>query len=174
MIETPRLVIRPWREGDRAPFAAMGADPAVMQHLGPLLDRTASDAAVDRQMALQAELGHCFWALERRDTGEFIGFCGLIPVRFACPVEGEIEIGWRLARSCWGQGLAREAAKACLDWGFAAGMARIASFTVPANVRSWGLMERLGLQRRADLDFEHPRIAADSPLRRHIVYMATA
>ncbi|WP_017668918.1 GNAT family N-acetyltransferase [Sandarakinorhabdus sp. AAP62] len=172
MIETARLLLRPWRDADRAPFAAMGADAQVMAHFPALLSRAESDAGVDRQMALQTELGHCFWALERRDTAEFIGFCGLIPVRFACPVEGEIEIGWRLAREHWGQGLAREAAQASLDWGFASGITRIVSFTVPGNRRSWGLMERLGLRRRADLDFDHPRIAAGSPLRRHIVYEA--
>jgi RimJ/RimL family protein N-acetyltransferase len=174
VIETPRLTLRAWTDADRAPFAAMGADAEVMAHFPALLSRTESDAMVDRIAAMMADQGFGMWAVERRDSGDFIGFCGLNRVNFPCPVEGEIEIGWRLARSAWGQGYAREAAQACLDWGFTHSQARIVSFTVPANVRSWGLMERLGLQRRADLDFDHPRVAQDSPLKRHIVYEALA
>jgi len=174
VIETDRLVIRPWVEADRAPFAAMGADPHVMAHFPSLLSRAESDALVDRIKAMMADQGFGFWAVARRDTGAFIGFCGLNRVSFPCPVEGEIEIGWRLAHSAWGQGFAREAAQACLDWGFGHGLQRITSFTVAANTRSWGLMQRLGLQRRADLDFDHPRLAPDSLLRRHIVYEANA
>lgn len=174
MIETPRLIIRPWQESDRAPFAAMGADPEVMAHFPALLSPAESDAMVDRIGLMLADQGFGFWAVERRDSGDFIGFCGLNRVNFLCPVAGEVEIGWRLVRAAWGQGFAREAAQICLDWGFAHGLTRIVSFTVPANVRSWGLMERLGMQRRAELDFDHPRVAEGSPLKRHIVYEALA
>ena len=174
MIETPRLILRPWREADRAPFAAMGADPEVMAHFPALLSRDESDAMVDRIGLMMADQGFGFWAVERRDSGDFIGFCGLNRVNFACPVTDEVEIGWRLTRTAWGQGFAREAALACLDWGFGHGLTRIVSFTVPANVRSWGLMERLGMCRRADLDFDHPRVADGSPLKRHVVYEALA
>lgn len=173
MIETPRLLLRRWQDRDRAPFAAMGADAEVMAHFPALLSRAEGDAMVDRMAAMMADQGFGFWAVERRDTGGFIGFCGLNRVNFPCPVEGEVEIGWRLARTAWGQGFAREAAQACLDWGADHGLARIVSFTVPANVRSWGLMERLAMRRRADLDFDHPRLADDSPLKRHIVYVAS-
>lgn len=172
MIETPRLLIRPWRDTDRAPFAALCADPEVMAHFPALLNRTQSDALVDRLIAQQAETGRCMWALEQRGSGAFVGFCGLMPVRFACPVTGDDEIGWRLARAHWGKGLAHEAAQACLAWGFTQGMPRIAAFTVPANTRSWGLMQRLGMQRRSDLDFDHPGIADGDALKRHIIYMA--
>ncbi len=172
MIETARLIIRPWVEADRAPFAEMGADPEVMAHFPALLARDESDALVDRIMAAMAAQGFGFWAVARRDTGDFIGFCGLSRVSFPCPVEGEVEIGWRLARAAWGQGFAREAAQACLDWGFGHGMQRITSFTVPANVRSWGLMQRLGMTRRADLDFDHPRLPEGHALSRHVVYEA--
>jgi RimJ/RimL family protein N-acetyltransferase len=174
VIETPRLLLRPWIDADRTPFAAMGADPQVMQHFPGLLSRAESDAMVDRIAAMMADQGFGLWAVEQRDSGDFIGFCGLGQVNFPCPVEGEVEIGWRLARSAWGQGFAREAAQACLNWGFGHGMTRIVSFTVPANVRSWGLMERLGMVRRGDLDFDHPRVADSSPLKRHIVYEAAA
>jgi RimJ/RimL family protein N-acetyltransferase len=173
VIETPRLLLRPWQEADRAPFAAMGQDAAVMQHFPARLSRSESDAMMDRISRMMADQGFGLWAVERRDCGDFIGFCGLNRVSFAGPVAGEVEIGWRLARSSWGQGLACEAARASLDWGFNHGLSRIVSFTVPANVRSWGLMERLGMERRADLDFDHPALPEGHRLRRHIVYEMT-
>jgi RimJ/RimL family protein N-acetyltransferase len=169
VIETARLIIRPWRDDDRVPFAAMGADADVMQHLGPIMDRADSDAVVDRLIAIQAVIGHTFWAVERRDTGAFIGFCGLkmAPLGIA-GLSGFPEIGWRLARHAWEQGFASEAAKASLDWGWAQGFARIISMTVPANTRSQAVMQRIGLQRRPDLDFDHPLLAPGNPLRPHI------
>lgn len=169
MIETARLIIRPWREADRTPFAAMGTDAEVMQHLGPLLDRTGSDAIVDRLIALQAVLGHTFWAVERRHTGTFIGFCGLKMAPLGIVgLSGFPEIGWRLARHAWGQGFASEAARACLGWGWCQGFSRIVSMTVPANMRSQAVMQRIGMQRRPDLDFDHPLLAPSNPLRPHI------
>ncbi len=169
MIETARLIIRPWRDDDRAPFAAMSADAEVMQHLGPTMDRAGSDAVVDRLIALQAVLGHTFWAVERRDTGAFIGFCGLkmAPLGIA-GLSGFPEIGWRLARSAWGQGFASEVARASLDWGWQKGMTRIVAMTVPANTRSQAVMQRIGMQRRPNLDFDHPLLAPGNPLRPHI------
>ncbi|PCD03455.1 GNAT family N-acetyltransferase [Sphingomonas spermidinifaciens] len=170
MIRTERLILRDWREADVAPFAAMGRDPEVMAYLGPMLDTHEVRAAIERQRGYQATLGHCFWALERLEDGAFLGFCGLKPGAAGTPIEGEVEIGWRLARDAWGQGYAREAAAASLDWGWARGMPRITAITVPANVRSWGLMERLGMRRLPDQDFAHPALAPDDPLSRHIVY----
>lgn len=172
MIETDRLALREWREADVAPFAAMGRDPDVMAFIGPLLDEDEVRAAIERQRGFQAMLGHCFWAVERRADGAFLGFCGLKPGAVGTPIEREIEIGWRLARHASGQGYAREAAQACLDWGWTRGIERIAAITVPANVRSWGLMERLGMRRLPEQDFEHPALAPDDPLSRHIVYVA--
>ncbi len=171
MIETERLVLRKWREVDVAPFAAMGRDPEVMAFIGPPLDEAGVRTAIERQRGFQATNGYCFWAAERRDDGAFLGFCGLKPGATGTPIEGEVEIGWRLARHAWGQGYAREAAAACLGWGWAQGMPRIAAITVPANVRSWGLMERLGMRRLIDRDFAHPALAADDPLSLHIVYV---
>lgn len=169
MIETARLIIRPWQDDDRAPFAAMGADADVMQHLGPIMDRAGSDAIVDRLIALQAVLGHTFWAVERRDTGAFIGFCGLkmAPLGIA-GLSGFPEIGWRLARHAWGHGFASEAAQASLDWGWSQGFVRIIAMMVPANTRSQAVMQRIGMQRRPDLDFDHPLLAPGNPLRPHI------
>jgi RimJ/RimL family protein N-acetyltransferase len=152
----------------------MGADPEVMQHLGPVLDRAGSDAIVDRLMAMQAVLGHCFWALEVRHTGAFIGFCGLkmaplgIPGLSGCP-----EIGWRLSRDAWGQGFASEAARACVGWGWQQRMTRIVAMTVPDNLRSQAVMARIGMHRRADLDFDHPNLAPGNPLRPHVAFDIT-
>lgn len=172
MIETERLIVRPWRDADREPFAAMGRDPEVMRHVGGIVDRTESDAAVDRQIASQARHGCCFWAIERRTDGVFLGFCGIRHGGVeATPVENVWEIGWRLSRGAWGQGYAREAAAACIGWGFASTSADgIHAWTVPANRASWGLMRRLGMTPRRDLDFHHPRFAPNDPLCRHIVY----
>ena len=172
MITTERLTIRPWRDSDREPFAAMGRDLEVMAHLGPLMTREQSDAGVDRQIALQASLGHCFWAVERRDTGAFIGFCGMKMMPEGIRgLEDTIEIGWRLQRDAWGKGYAREAAEASLNWGWANLPAdRICAITTPGNARSWGLMERLGMKRRHELDFMHPALQPDDPLAPHITY----
>lgn len=171
MIETERLIVRPWRDSDRAPFAAMGQDPEVMRFLGPPQTRVESDAVIDRMIAMQAALGYCFWALERRTDAAFLGFCGLKPGPVDTPLEGEVEIGWRLAHVHWGQGYAREAAQASLDWAWAnLTINSVWSMTVPANTASWGLMERLGMSRLVDRDFDHPAVPDGSPLKRHIVY----
>ncbi len=173
MIETARLLIRPWQDSDRAPFASMSVDPEVMAYLGPLSTEAQSNAIVDRLMKMPAEHGFCFWALEERATGDFLGFCGLKFAPEGCGLDGEIEIGWRLKRAAWGKGYAHESARAVLDWGFANLKAsRIIAMTVLANSRSWGLMERLGMTRRADLDFHHPNLADGDPLKPHIVYVA--
>jgi RimJ/RimL family protein N-acetyltransferase len=172
VIETERLLVRPWRDADRAPFAAMGADPEVMRYLGPLQSRADADAGIDRAIAHQAAHGFCFWAVERREDGAFVGFCGLKRVDLAAtPISGDVEIGWRLRRDAWGAGYAREAAAVVLDFGLrGAGLERIVAMTNHANSRSWGLMARLGMTRRPDLDFDHPGLAAGDPLRPHIVY----
>lgn len=172
MITTDRLILRDWCDADRAPFAAMNADPAVREHLGPLQSRAESDATIDRLRALQATHGHSFWAIERRADAACLGFCGLkIAPEGIAGLEGAIEIGWRLERGAWGQGYAREAAQASLAWGWAnLGDDRIIAITTPGNLRSWGLMERLGMARRHDLDFAHPALAADDPLSAHITY----
>lgn len=174
MIETARLLVRSWRDADRAPFAAMSADPEVMRYLGPLQDRGAADAGIDRAVAHQASHGFCFWAVERRDDGAFLGFCGLKRVDVAAPIAGDVEIGWRLRRDAWGGGYAREAAAAVLTWGFDAGLQRIVAMTSAENTRSWGLMKRVGMRRRTELDFDHPALAVDDPLRPHIVYSIDA
>lgn len=168
--ETGRLILRDWRESDLAPFSAMSGDERVMATLGPVLDHDAVAALIGRIRDLRDRHGHTFWALERKEDGCFLGFCGLIP-GFVGPIDGKIEIGWRLAHHAWGKGYAREAAMATLDWGFAnLPDDRIWAITTPGNVRSWGLMERLGMKRHLELDFEHPNVPDGSPLKHHITY----
>jgi len=170
VIGTERLILRGWREEDRAPFAEMGRSPAVMRHLGPLQSAEQTDAAIVRMQAYQREHGYCFWAIERRADGRFLGFCGLKP-GVVGPLVGEIEIGWRLREDAWRQGYAKEAAFASLTWGWRTLDARrIMAITTPDNSASWGLMERLGMIRRADMDFGHPDLASDHPLHAHITY----
>lgn len=174
MIETDRLILRAWRDADRAPFHAMGNDPQVMEYLGPFQTRAETDAAIDRQNGGIARLGHGFWAVERRADGAFLGFCGIKQGPDATPIQGEIEIGWRLATTFWGQGYAREAAQASLDWGWEhLDVPGIAAITTVNNVRSAGLMERLGMARAHGDDFEHPNVPLGSPLRPHVTYRIT-
>ncbi|MHA6723144.1 GNAT family N-acetyltransferase [Sphingomonas sp. RS2018] len=172
MIETERLVLRPWRDEDRAPFAAMAADAEVMRHLGGPTGRLEADAIIDRQSALIERDGRGFWAVERRADGVLLGICGIRRGGHAgTPVLAELEAGWRFARSAWGQGYAREAAAASIAWGWAhLADERIAAWTVPANASSWGLMLRLGMIHRPELDFNHPAFTPDHMLSRHLVY----
>lgn len=172
MIETARLTLRNWQDSDSLPFNAMGRDPEVMEHLGPLHTPADTDVAIARLQGIMAQHGHTFWAIERRADGEFLGFCGLKIAPENIPgIKGAIEIGWRLRRDAWGAGYAREAAEASLSWGWAnLPVDRIIAITTPANVRSQTLMTRLGMVRRVDLDFDHPALALDDPLRPHVTF----
>ncbi len=174
-IETERLILREWRESDHLPFHAMFLDADVMAFLGPTLELPDSlnvvVAVIARLRATQAEHSCCFWAVERLEDSQFIGFCGVEPGPEATPIENRLEIGWRLARDFWGQGYALEAAKASLSWAFAnLKDDSVWAITVPANTRSWGLMERLGMKRQHDMDFDHPNVPDGSPLKQHITY----
>jgi RimJ/RimL family protein N-acetyltransferase len=171
MIETERLRLRGWIRSDRAPFFRMCNDPAVMEYLGPPMSMGDVEDATERQNAFLARYGFCFWAVERKEDGAFLGFCGLKPGPEDTPIWGRIEIGWRLATAHWGQGYAREAAEACLEWAWANCDAdRVWAITVSGNDRSWGLMERLGMQRHAELDFVHPEPDVADRLKPHITY----
>jgi RimJ/RimL family protein N-acetyltransferase len=170
-LETERLILRSWRLEDRAPFHAMCSDPQVMEHLGPLMTHTESDALIDRVVAREAKHGHTVWAMVRKDDGAFLGWCGIVIVPEGIPIAGQPEIGWRLAHHAWGQGYAKEAAIMSLDWAFGVrNMDRVWAYTSAGNERSWGLMERLGMARHHDLDFDHPSVPDDSPLKAHITY----
>jgi RimJ/RimL family protein N-acetyltransferase len=166
-IFTERLILRPWEDRDRDAAWAMAQDAEVMRYL-PALDREGSDAMVGRFMAMQAEHGHTFWVMERREDGVFLGMCGMAQPR---PPLVEYEVGWRLARHAWGQGYAQEAARATLDWAWAnREMPAIVAITVMENRASWTLMQRIGMLRQLDEDFEHPSLPEGHPLRPHILY----
>ena len=170
MIETKRLVLRDWTDQDRAAFHAMNSDPRVMATIGPPQTRDEADAVIGDMRAKNRE-GPGLWAIERRADRRMLGFCGIGRAPAASPVEGELEIGWRLVHDAWGQGYAREAAEASLAWAWTHTVrAKIVAITTPGNVRSWGLMKRIGMTRVADGDFDHPALAEGDPLRRHLTY----
>ncbi len=156
-LETERLVLRDWRDADRAPmFAHLNSQPDVMRWLFGTKDRAASDAMIDRLTGWQMRDGHTFWALERREDAALLGFCGLKRVESdgGEPDPGTLEIGWRLRADAWGRGYAREAAVASMNHAFDSyDEDFLSAFTVKSNTPSWGLMERLGMTRRADLDY---------------------
>ena len=169
-IETGRLVLRDWREEDLPALHALCTDPAVMRTIGPLMSEDEARAMLGKLQQRNTQFGHTFWAVERREDSRVIGFCGTI--RADVPIiENEIEIGWRFASDCWGKGYATEAARATIAW-----LADrypgepIYAFTAVINSRSRALMERLGMRRRMDLDFEHPKVPDDSDLKSHVTY----
>ena len=172
-LETGRLILRRWREADRDPYAAMSADPAVMDWLDGTRSRAESDARIDRFEAQLEQRGHGVLALERKADGAFLGFAALAVTDCPPPVPQGVEVGWRLARHAWGFGYATEAARPLLIHGFEhLGLDEIVSFTAAANLRSQAVMRRIGLERHPDLNFDHPTFAEGHPLRPHVVYAA--
>lgn len=170
-IETARLVLRGWRDADRPAFAAMNADPEVMEHFPWTLDRSASDRLIDSILGGWPEHGFGLWAVELASERLFLGFTGLSRPSFEAHFTPAVEVGWRLARHAWGHGYATEAARAALRFGFeVAGLEEIVSFTVPANVRSRRVMERIRMTHDPADDFDHPKLPVGHPLRRHVLY----
>jgi RimJ/RimL family protein N-acetyltransferase len=170
-LRTDRLLLRPWCEADLGAFAALNADPAVMEYLPKLLEAEESDALAARIRDLFRQQGYGRWAVEVPGTASFIGFVGLQAVSFEVPFAPCVEIGWRLAREHWGKGYATEAARASIQYGFEQlGLEEIVSFTVPMNTRSQAVMERIGMTRSADEDFDHPILPEGHRLRRHVLY----
>jgi RimJ/RimL family protein N-acetyltransferase len=168
---TDRLLLRPWREADLEPFAAMNADPEVMEFFSKTLSREESDALATRFRAMFDEHGYGLWAVEVPGLAPFIGFVGLHYEAFEAHFTPCVEVGWRLARGHWGKGYATEAARASLRYGFEQlGLGEIVAFTVPDNVRSRAVMERIGMTRREKDDFDHPLLPEGHRLRRHVLY----
>lgn len=161
--ETPRLLLRNWREGDADAFHTHCNTEAVMRYLGGVQTRAFYDEVAQRLARWQAERGFTFWVVERKADGAFLGFCGLkIADGIGSTVTGEIEAGWRLREDVWGQGYAKEAATATLDFAFDVLKAeKVVAITFQKNESSWGLMQRLGMRRRADLDYDDPRFGPD-------------
>ncbi|HEY7810150.1 MAG TPA: GNAT family N-acetyltransferase [Allosphingosinicella sp.] len=162
MIETERLTLRNWRPEDVVAFDTYTNTENVMRWLGGVRTREALEAVVqDRFIRWQERLGHTFWVVERKSDGAFLGFCGLkIADDGGSPVDGNVEVGWRFREDVWGQGYAKEAAAASLDFAFdIMGVRQVIALTVEGNAPSWGLMERLGMTRRPDLDYVGPEWA---------------
>jgi RimJ/RimL family protein N-acetyltransferase len=167
-LATERLLLRSWRDADLDPFAAMSADPIVMEHFPALLDRQATADVIGRIRGHFEREGWGLWAVEVPGVAPFIGFAGIARVPFW---PDRVEVGWRLGREHWGQGYATEAARAALAWGFAnLDVDEIIAMTIPENLRSQRVMEKLGLVRDPTADFDHPRIAEGHPRRRHWLY----
>ncbi|MGJ5203564.1 GNAT family N-acetyltransferase [Bradyrhizobium sp. HKCCYLR20261] len=170
-IATDRLILREWRDQDRVPFMEMSADPDVMLYLRALPTRQACDQWIDFQIKHFAEHGFGFWVVEDRASGAFLGATGLFKIFFDAPFTPAVEIGWRLARAAWGQGIATEAARASLAFGFdQLNLDEIIAYAAPANASSQNVMRKLGMIRDAASDFDHPRVEPDSPLRRQVMY----
>jgi RimJ/RimL family protein N-acetyltransferase len=168
-----RLILRPWVDADRQPFAAMSADPAVMEHLMPLTPEESS-GWVDRQLERLRDHGICFWALERQADGAFLGAVGLLPVGYQAHFTPAVEVGWRIARAHWGQGYAPEAAEAAIRFGFGQqGLREIVANTVAANHRSRRVMTKLGMTHDNGDDFEHPLVPEGHRLRHQVLYRLT-
>jgi len=176
-LETNRLTLRPWKDDDLDPFAALCADPDVMRYFPDVLSRDQSAALIDKARRQTAEDGFCFCPVETKETGEFLGFVGLSIPGYAndLPFGPCVEIGWRLKRSAWGQGYATEAARAWLRFGFETlKLKEIVSFTTRTNTASMQVMERLGMTRSETDDFQHPTLPRDHPLSWHVLYRLTA
>jgi RimJ/RimL family protein N-acetyltransferase len=173
-LRTERLVLRGWRASDRAAFAAMNADPRVMEHFPGTMTRAESDAHADRIDEHFREHGFGLWVVEVPGETEFAGFVGLAVPRFEAHFTPAVEVGWRLAAASWGRGYATEAACEAVRFGFEdAGLAEIVSFTAPANERSRAVMRRIGMTHDPADDFDHPSLPPGHRLRRHVLYRLT-
>jgi len=177
-LETERLILRSWESRDHVPLAAVLGDPEVRRFYPSIATPEQTKAQLDFSIEQQAATGFHFGAAELRSTGQFVGMIGLgyIPDETRAAIRGEpaVEIGWQFDTAFWGQGLAPEGAKAWLDYGFETlKLPEIVAFTFVGNVPSQRVMEKLGMARDADADFEHPRLAPGHPLRSHVVYRIT-
>jgi RimJ/RimL family protein N-acetyltransferase len=169
ILETSRLILRRWREADSEPFHRINSDPRVMEFFPACLTRAESDALIARAEAHFEKQGFGPFAVETRDGGNLAGFVGLSIPRFEAHFTPSVEIGWRLAAEYWNQGLATEAATRVLRLAFdELGLHELVSFTVPANLRSRRVMEKLGMKYSGE--FNHPELPEGHPLRRHVLY----
>jgi RimJ/RimL family protein N-acetyltransferase len=170
-LRTGRLLLRQWRDSDRLALREMNADPRVMEFFPGPLTAEASDALFDRVQEHFNRHGFGPFAVELLDTRLFIGYISLFVPTFDAHFMPAVEIGWRLAYEHWGKGLATEGARAAINFGFEElALNQIVSFTVPANLRSRRVMERLGMTHNLTDDFDHPGLPEGHPLRRHVLY----
>jgi ribosomal-protein-alanine N-acetyltransferase len=170
-LETDRLILRRWVAADRAPFARMNADPAVMEFMPACLSVEESDGLVNRIEAHFERHGFGLFAADLKPGPSFIGFVGLAVPTFQAPFTPCVEIGWRLAREQWNRGLATEGALAVVRYAFTElGLSGLVSFTVPENLRSRRVMEKIGMTHDEHDDFDHPNLPEGHRFRRHVLY----
>ncbi|WP_057463215.1 GNAT family N-acetyltransferase [Pseudovibrio sp. POLY-S9] len=172
-IETERLVLRRWEERDLEGLVQMNADPQVMEFFPAVMSRQDSERMFERLMAKQVKYGFGTPVVEERASGRFLGFCGLGVPTYPEPLPFDpcVEIGWRFIPGAWGRGIAQEASRIWLRFGFETlRLDEIVSFTSAINQRSEKVMQRLGMVRDASADFDHPLIEEGHPLRRHVLY----
>ena len=168
-----RVLLRGWEARDAERFAALNADPVVMEHFPAALSRSDSDAMIARAQTALESRGWGWWCLDV--DGNCAGFVGLSVPTFDAHFTPCVEIGWRMASICWGKGYATEAARLVLEFGFGQiGLEEIVSFTTVANWRSRRVMERIGMRRDPNGDFDHPRLAAGHPQQPHVLYRLRA
>ena len=169
-LNTDRLLLRQWRDSDREPWAALCADPEVMEFLSSSRDRATSDMAIDRWRSRIEEQGWSFWAVEVKGTGAFVGMTGLQVPAEPHPCLPCTEIGWRLARPYWGQGYASEAAIRVLRFSFThLGLQEVVASTAVGNIRSSAVMKRIGMS-GPETTFVHPGVPESSHLNQHVLY----
>lgn len=170
-LNSARLLMRQWRDDDLPAFAQMCADPQVMRYFPQPLSRMESAKLIGRVRGHFAEYGFGFWALERKDSGEFIGFTGLSVVGFEAGFTPAVEIGWRLAREHWGLGYASEAAWTVLGCGFEhLDLDEIVAFAAVNNLPSQKVMQAIGMRNDPADNFDHPKLPSGHPLRPHVLY----
>ncbi len=170
-LETKRLILRDWEEKDIIPFVGMNQDPEVMKFFPNLLSCDESINLIHRTQKQLSDYGFCLFAVELRETSEFIGFVGLSVPGFQAHFTPCVEIGWRIAKKYWNQGFATEAAKAVLREAFERyGLNEVVSFTAKTNKVSIRIMEKIGLQHDPKDDFNHPNLAINHPLSEHVLF----
>lgn len=171
IIETERLLLRTWEEKDIEPFYSMNQDPKVIECLAGPMDIEQVKDFVKKMNTQQEERNYSLWAVEIKESGEFIGFIGLNYTDWEADFTPAVEVGWRLDSKYWGNGYAPEGAKACLEYGFnKIGLEEIISLTVPFNSNSRRVMEKIGLKRDLNGDFTHPKLPKDHRLSQHVLY----
>ncbi len=174
IIETERLILRPWQEADREAYAVLMGDPQVRRFYPSVLTPAEADAQFDRHLEMQAQNRFHFRAATLRENGAFVGLIGIglvgEVIRNAIPTHPEVEIGWVFNADFWGKGLAPEGARACLDHAWQLGLPEIVAFTAAINQPSQRVMVKIGMIRDPDADYEHPLVPKDHPIRAHVLY----
>lgn len=174
-IETERLILREWQASDHAPFARINADPLIMEYFPRLLDETDTEKLIERFQKHFKKYGYGFYAVELKQTHEFIGFVGINHVGNDMPFAPAVEIAWRLDYEYWGQGYATEAALAVLKRAFIdIGLKEVVAYSVFDNTRATHVIEKLGMKRDLKADFSYPKLPDDHPMSRHVLYRLKA